>query len=74
MRYKGVPRASTGSGETGLVTVNANVKKVLTWLVVAFVLWFLFTQPTQSADLVQGVVGLLQQAAEAVITFFRSLV
>lgn len=54
--------------------MSANAKKAITWIVVAFVLWFLFTQPTQSAELVRGGVGLLQQAAESVMTFFQSLV
>jgi hypothetical protein len=54
--------------------MSANVKKVVTWAVVAFVAWFLFTQPEESANLVTGAVGLLQQAAEAVQTFFQSLV
>jgi hypothetical protein len=54
--------------------MSGNVKKVLTWAGVAFVAWFLFTQPEQSASLVTGAMGMLQQAADAVITFFESLV
>lgn len=54
--------------------MSGNVKKVLTWAGIAFVAWFLFTQPNQSAELVTGAVGLLQQAAESVTTFFQSLV
>lgn len=54
--------------------MSANVKKVVTWGLVAFVAWFLFTQPTESAELVRGAVGMLQQAAESVTTFFQSLV
>lgn len=53
--------------------MSANVKKVLTWSVVAFVAFYLFTQPQASADVVLGALGLLQSAAEAVGTFFRSL-
>lgn len=54
--------------------MSANVKRILTWVVVAFLAFFLFTQPIQSAELVRGGIGLLGQAAEAVVTFFQSLV
>lgn len=54
--------------------MSANVKKFLTWIIVAFLAFYLFTQPEQSAGLVRGGVGLLQQAAESVVRFFESLV
>lgn len=54
--------------------MNPNVKKVLTWIIIAFALFFLFTQPERSADLVLAAIALLQEAAEAVITFFESLI
>jgi len=50
-----------------------NVKKVVTWAVIAFLAFYLFTQPQAAADAVLGVLGLLQAAAEAVGTFFQSL-
>lgn len=53
--------------------MSANVKKYLTWLIVAFIAFYLFTQPTQSAGVVRGGVGLLEQAADSVVTFFDSL-
>lgn len=53
--------------------MSANVKKVLTWAIVAFVAFYLFTQPSESANVVTGALGLLQQAADAVVTFFQSL-
>lgn len=55
------------------MALSANAKKVLTWLVVAFVAFYLFTQPQASADFVRGVLGLLQDGAEAVGMFFSSL-
>ncbi|MGH3439935.1 MAG: hypothetical protein ACRDRN_26265 [Sciscionella sp.] len=50
-----------------------NAKKAVVLVVVALVLFFLITQPTQSAHAVTNVLGWLKQAAEAVILFVRSL-
>ncbi|MDT8914204.1 hypothetical protein [Amycolatopsis sp. PS_44_ISF1] len=41
--------------------------------VVALVLFFLITQPTQSADMVHRVLGWLKEGAEAIVTFFKAL-
>ncbi|MCA1674448.1 MAG: hypothetical protein LC799_20410 [Actinobacteria bacterium] len=54
--------------------MSANVKKYLSWIALAFVAFYLFTQPEQSANLVRSGIGLLQQAANSVVTFFESLV
>jgi len=40
--------------------VSGNVKKVLTWAIVAFIAFYLFTQPNESANVVTGALGLLQ--------------
>ena len=40
---------------------------------VALVLFFLITQPHQSADFVHRVLGWLKAGAEAIVTFFRAL-
>jgi hypothetical protein len=53
--------------------VNANTKKIVTWLIVAFVLFFVLGQPRQAADIVHSGVDVLHQAAEAAITFMQSL-
>ena len=53
--------------------MNASVKKVLTWAFVAFVAFYLFSQPQDSANVVTGALGLLQQAANSVVIFFDSL-
>ena len=59
-----------GSGtEYGLV----NAKKLILLLVVAFVLFFLITQPTESANVVDTVLTWLKDGAESIITFVRSL-
>jgi len=52
--------------------MNASVKKILTWAVVAFIAFYLFTQPNDSANVVTSALGMLQQAADAVVTFFQS--
>jgi hypothetical protein len=50
-----------------------DVKKVLILAGAALVVFFLVTQPAQSADLVKSILGTLQDAAEALITFVRSV-
>lgn len=56
-----------------MVAVSGNAKKYVTWIVVAFVLFFVFGQPTQAAEIVHGALHLLQQAAEAAITFMKAV-
>lgn len=53
--------------------VGVNLKKIIIVLVVAFVLFFLISQPTESANVVTNVLGWLKQGAEAIITFVKSL-
>ena len=53
--------------------MSANVKKVITWGVVAFVVFYLATDPRGSANVVDGALNLLQQAANSVVVFFQSL-
>lgn len=50
-----------------------NAKKIVTLVVVALVLFFLIAQPNQAANAVTNVLGWLKDAADAVITFVRSL-
>jgi hypothetical protein len=50
-----------------------NAKKIVTVLVVLLVLFFLITQPTQSAAFVTNILNWLREAAEALITFVKSL-
>lgn len=50
-----------------------NVKKIITLAVVALLLFYLITQPQQSASAVHGVLGWLRDGADAIITFVKSL-
>ena len=53
--------------------MSANAKKILIVAVVALVLFFLISKPTQSADVVHNVLGWLRDGAEAIVTFVRAL-
>lgn len=53
--------------------MSANTKKVLVVAVVALVLFFLITRPTQSAQVVHHALGWLRDGAEAIVTFVRTL-
>lgn len=50
-----------------------NLRKVIIVLVVAFVLFFLISQPTESANVVTNALNWLKTGAEAIITFVKSL-
>ena len=54
--------------------VTVNLKKVLTWLVVAFVLFYVIQAPESSATLVRNAGETLGDAASALATFVGSLV
>jgi hypothetical protein len=49
------------------------MKKLVIALAVAFVAWYLFTQPAKSADVVHGALDMVTQAFNAVITFLNAL-
>jgi len=50
-----------------------DAKKALMLVGVALVLFYVITQTTQAAQAVQGILGWLQDGAEAIITFMRNL-
>ena len=50
-----------------------NKHKVISWLVIAFVAFYLVTQPDQAAAAVRGAGDLLVQGFEAVGRFFQGL-
>ena len=54
--------------------VTVNLKKVITWLIVAFVLFYVIQQPEASATLVRNAGEKLGAAASALSTFVGSLV
>ncbi len=51
-----------------------NLKKVLTWLVVAFVVFYVIQAPEDSAALVRSAGDALGDAAQSLAEFVRSLV
>ena len=50
------------------------LKKILTWLVVAFVVFYIIQAPESSAQMVQNVGQWLGDAATSLATFVGSLV
>ena len=50
-----------------------NLQKVIVLLVIALALFYVFTQPSQSAGAVLSALSWLRPAAEALITFVRNL-
>lgn len=58
--------------QIGLVTVN--IKKILTIGGIALLLFFLISQPGQSAGLVNSILNQLKTGAEAIITFVKTVV
>jgi len=53
--------------------VDVNVKKIVGLLAIALLLFFVITQPSGAAGVVQTILGTLRDAAEAIIAFFQSL-
>jgi hypothetical protein len=53
--------------------VAVNLKKVLTWLVVAFVVWYVIQAPESSAELVRNAGEALGDAASSLAAFVTSL-
>ncbi|TYP89915.1 hypothetical protein [Blastococcus xanthinilyticus] len=51
-----------------------NLKKVLTWVVVAFVVFYVIQAPESSAELVRNAGEALGDAASSLATFVGSLV
>jgi len=51
-----------------------NLKKVVAWLVVAFVLFFIIQAPEQSAEIVRNAGDALGDAASSLADFVGSLV
>jgi hypothetical protein len=54
--------------------VAVTLKKVVTWLVVAFVIWFVIQAPEQSAQLVKNAGEALGNAAHSLAQFVGSIV
>ncbi len=52
---------------------EVTVKKVLTWLALAFVIFYIISAPESSADLVRTAGHALGDAATSLASFFQSL-
>lgn len=50
-----------------------NAKKVLTWVLIIFVVYYLATQPTGAAHFVHGVFNWLHSAGNSLATFVNHL-
>jgi hypothetical protein len=48
-------------------------RKVLTWLVIAFVVYFVLKEPTRAGDIVQNTAAALNHAGKQVLSFFNSI-
>ena len=55
------------------VTVTVNLKKVVTWLIVAFVVFYVIRSPDRSAHFVRNAGHALGDAASSLATFVGSL-
>ncbi|HEX2298498.1 MAG TPA: hypothetical protein VHH34_08285 [Pseudonocardiaceae bacterium] len=53
--------------------MSANTKKYVTWIIIAFVLFFVLGQPEQAAGIVRSGIDGLESAAQSAITFMQSL-
>ena len=51
-----------------------NLKKVVTWMVVAFIVWYVIQAPEQSAQIVKNAGEALGNAATSFANFVGSLV
>lgn len=50
-----------------------NLKTILGWAAVAFILWFVIAQPTAAAHIVHNIGTFLSAAAHGFSTFFSSI-
>lgn len=53
--------------------MTANTKKALTGVGALFVLFYVFTQPAQSADAARDGFGVLEDGGNNLVTFFEEL-
>ncbi len=53
--------------------MSKGAKKLIGGIVIALLLYYLVTQPTDAANAVNGLFALLRQAAESFITFLRNV-
>jgi len=70
-----LPTGETVGGAAGQQRTEGavDVKKLVTILVAAVVLFYVITQPNQAGQAVQSILGWLRDGAEAIITFMKSV-
>jgi hypothetical protein len=52
---------------------DVNLKTVLGWVAVAFIVWWIIVEPTAAAHVVHNIGTFLTSAAHGISTFFASL-
>ena len=52
---------------------DVNLKTILGWTAVAFLVWFVIVQPTSAAHIVHNIGTFLTTAAHGLSTFFASI-
>jgi hypothetical protein len=52
---------------------DVNLKTVLGWLAVAFVIWWIIVEPAAAAQVVHNIGAFLSTAAHGISTFFTSI-
>jgi hypothetical protein len=50
-----------------------NVKKIVSWTVVIFIAYYLFTQPAAAANVMHNIFSLLASAGHSLAIFLNSL-
>ena len=50
-----------------------NLKTVLGWLAVAFIIWWIIVEPAAAAQVVHNIGAFLSTAAHGISTFFTSI-
>lgn len=48
-------------------------KKTVVWLLIAFAVFYIITQPSQLANIINGIVDLLHKTADSVVTLIQDL-
>ena len=68
------PRRQVPAGPSDTPEVAVNLKKLLVWLAVAFVVFYVIQQPEASAMMVRNAGEALGDAASSLASFVESLV
>ena len=49
------------------------LRKIITWAIVIFLVFYLLTQPSGAANVINGLLNLLKDAGNSLATFVNSL-